>query len=97
MKYSRKTIFLDSCAFDPKYYPEDKASSNLFELKKKNKIRLMIAHSTVKEIEHPNTPIWVKKEALKMVYTKETGLTMQEREKKQSFAYYCFQGIKGSS
>ena len=32
--------FLDSCAFDPQYSPEDKFS---------------------KEIEHPNTPIWVKK------------------------------------
>jgi len=55
--------FLDSCPFDPKFAPEDKASVELFDLSKKGKVLLQIAHSTQKEIEHPNTPAWVKAEA----------------------------------
>lgn len=51
--------FIDSCAFDPKYEPEDKASIAIFQLYKEGKLLIQIAHSTQKEIEHPNTPAWV--------------------------------------
>ena len=69
---------MDSCAFDPKYTPEDKASLELFELYKKGKVLLQIAHSTQKEIEHENTPAWVKSEAKHLIFTIEVGLTPSE-------------------
>ena len=72
-------IFVDSCAFDPKYSPEDKASTELFELSKAGKISLIVAHSNQKEIDHPNTPAWVKREAQSRIYTLETSLTDGER------------------
>lgn len=70
--------FLDSCAFDPKYAPEDRASVELFDLYKKGKVLLQIAHSTQKEIEHPNTPAWVKAEAQNLVYSIQVQLTPNE-------------------
>ncbi len=71
-------IFIDSCAFDPKYEPEHEAAMALFKLYKENKILLEIAHSVQKEVEHPNTPQWVKAEARKMIYTMEVVLTERE-------------------
>lgn len=76
------TIFIDSCAFDPKYSPEDQASLCLFELSEKGELILNIAHSTQKEVEHPNTPGWVKREANKLIYTIETSLTPDEQNRK---------------
>jgi len=61
--------FIDSCAFDPKYEPEDIASVEIFRLSQKGKLLIHIAHSTQKEIEHPNTPDWVKREAQNLIYT----------------------------
>jgi hypothetical protein len=72
--------FLDSCAFDPKYAPEDSASIELFDLYKQDKLLLQIAHSTQKEIEHPNTPAWVKAEAQNLIYTIQVQLTPNETE-----------------
>lgn len=80
----RKTnISIDSCAFDPKYSPEDKSSIALFKLNENEKITLLIAHSTNKEIEHPNTPQWVKSEAQTKLMTSEVSLTLDEQAKKQ--------------
>ncbi len=76
------TIFMDSCSFDPKYSPEDQASLRLFELSEKGELILNIAHSIQKEVEHPNTPMWVKREANKLIYTIETSLTQNERNRK---------------
>ena len=73
--------FLDSCAFDPKYSPEDKFSKEIFDLHEQDEFGLTIAHSTEKEIEHPNTPIWVKKKALEFLFTVEVNLTEHELEK----------------
>lgn len=71
--------FLDSCAFDPKYAPKDKASIELLELyKTKNNLLLLIAHSTKKEIDHPNTPAWVKTEAQNLINTIQFQLTSNE-------------------
>ena len=78
----RTNILVDSCAFDPKYSPEDKASETLFKLSQENEIILIVAHSNQKEIEHPNTPAWVKREAQSRIYTIETGLTDNERSMK---------------
>lgn len=76
------TIFIDSCAFDPKYSPEDQASLSLFDLSEKGELVLNIAHSTQKEVDHPNTPTWVKREANKLIYTIETSLTPDEQNRK---------------
>lgn len=76
------TIFIDSCAFDPKYSPEDQASLSLFKLSEEGELILNIAHSTQKEVEHPNTPGWVKREANKLIYTIETSLTSNEQSGK---------------
>ena len=77
-------IFLDSCAFDPKYSPEDTAALHLFELYKNAILRLQIAHSTQKELEHPNTPKWVKSEAATLIFTIETSLTSEEMKAKDN-------------
>jgi hypothetical protein len=76
-------IFLDSCSFDPKYSPEDQASHEIFQLHNTDELRgLDIAHSTMKEIEHPNTPDWVKKLAEDLVYSIQTRLTDKELQQK---------------
>ena len=71
--------FIDSCAFDPKYDPEDKASTEIFHLHEKDGLNLIIAHSTQKEINHPQTPSWVKSEAGGLIYTLDASLTFQEK------------------
>ena len=70
--------FIDSCAFDPKYSPEDEASQEIFQRSENDEIILNIAHSNQKEIDHPNTPNWVKREAHKLIYSIQTGLTNAE-------------------
>ncbi len=44
---------------------------------------LNIAHSTQKEIEHPNTHGWVKQEAAGAIYTIQTNLTDEELARKE--------------
>ena len=60
--------FIDSCAFDPKYSPEDKASQEIFQRSENDEINLIIAHSNQKDIAHPNTPEMVKREANKLIF-----------------------------
>jgi hypothetical protein len=74
--------FLDSCAFDPKYSPESEASLEIFSLYESETILLSITHSNQKEIEHPNTPDWVKKQSQLLLYTIEVELTESERAQK---------------
>lgn len=76
-------IFMDSCAFDPKYYPENEASDKLFQLKEAGELNLIIAHSNQKEIDHPNTPKWVKREAQYAIYTIKTNLINDEEKAKE--------------
>ncbi len=71
--------FLDSCAFDPKYAPEDAAAQEIFELHDQEQLGVQTSHSNQKELEHPNTPNWVKKEAQGLIYTLKVGLTPNER------------------
>jgi len=72
--------FIDSCAFDPnENYDEAAASDEIFHLYKEGKFQLLITHSVQKEIDHPNTPSWVKLEASNMIYTLDTDITDQER------------------
>jgi hypothetical protein len=74
----RTNIFIDSCAFDPKYAPEDIASERLFQLYEAGVINLTISHSNVKELEHPNVPSAVKREANTKIYTIKVQLTEAE-------------------
>ena len=71
--------FIDSCAFDPKYEPETSASSEIFNLSEVEHFGLQIAHSTQKEIEHPNTPDWVKVRAGELIYSINVPLTPNEK------------------
>ena len=78
----RANSFLDSCAFDPKYAPEDGAAQEIRRIANEDGISIPLAHSIQKEIEHPNTPEDVKREARSMIYTTETDLTPKERAQK---------------
>ncbi|MFS8980118.1 hypothetical protein PO002_37645 [Cupriavidus necator] len=76
----RQNIFLDSCAFDPKYIPEDQAAKEIFERHENGQLLgLKIAHSTLKEIEYPNTPDWVKRAAAGLLYSIDVSLTPEEQ------------------
>lgn len=74
--------FLDSCAFDPKYAPEDEAAREIKRLGNDGVIVIILAHSNQKEIDNPNTPDDVKREAQSMIYTVETAPTPSERQRK---------------
>lgn len=74
----RTNIFIDSCAFDPKYTPEDIASERLFQLYEAGEINLVISHSNIKELEHPNVPPAVKREANAKIYTIKVQLAEAE-------------------
>ena len=74
--------FLDSCAFDPKYTPEHEAAQEIRALGKEGTIRLLLTHSNQKEVDHPNTPIDVKREATGMIFTIKTALTSGEQSHK---------------
>ena len=72
--------FIDSCAFDPKYEPEASASVEILKLSEGGNFGLEIAHSTQKEIEHPNTPHWVKEQAGGLIYSISVQLTPNEKK-----------------
>lgn len=72
-------FFLDTCAFDPKYTPEDSAARELWKRYEAEEINLLLTHSNQREIDHPNTPAWVKKQALSMVFTLKVQLTPDEQ------------------
>ena len=74
--------FLDSCAFDPKYAPEDQAAQQIKAIRDQGKVELLLTHSNQKELEHPHTPEDVKREARAMIFTIETDLTPDERRRR---------------
>lgn len=78
----RANNFLDSCAFDPKYSPEHEAAQAIRVLGNDGKVQLILTHSNQKEIDHPNTPADVKREATGMVYTIRTALIPEEEARK---------------
>lgn len=78
----RSLNFLDSCAFDPKYSPEHEASEKLRRLSDEGVLVLHLAHSNQKEVEHPNTPGWLKREAATLIYSIETSLTPSQIKQK---------------
>lgn len=80
----RSNIFIDSCAFDPKYEPESSSSEELFRLNENGEINLIVSHSNLKEIEHPNTPTYVKQAAILKIYSIDMNLTQQEQRIKEN-------------
>lgn len=78
----RANNFLDTCAFDPKYSPEHEAAQSIRTLRDEGKVSLLLAHSNQKEVDHPNTPEDVKREAADMNYTIKTSLTSGEQVRK---------------
>jgi hypothetical protein len=80
----RIMVFFDSCAFDPKYAPEDSASNKLLKLIEDNGGHVLISHSNQKELEHPNTPSLVKRIGLNRISTCNVGLTPDEFELKNN-------------
>lgn len=80
-KYPYDAVLIDSCAFDPKCNPEDRAALEIFKLGEKESLFVGIAHSTEKEIDHLNTPLWVKQKALELIFTVEVNLNANERKK----------------
>lgn len=79
----RASIFIDSCAFDPKVEPENSCSKEIFSHYEKDEINLIVSHSNMKEAEHPNTPPRIKAEAASKIFSIETTLTAEEKSKKQ--------------
>ena len=77
----RTNSFIDSCAFDPKYHPEDQAAEELLNLNRRDNPFLIIAHSTEKEIDHPRTPSTVKAEARGMIRSVNVQLTPPEQQR----------------
>ncbi len=78
----RANNFLDTCAFDPKYSPEHEAAQQIRALGNDGQINLLLAHSNQKEVDHPNTPADVKRDAAGLIYTIETALTQDEHVRK---------------
>ena len=60
---------IDSCAFDPAPEAEAEAANEIFALAEAGHFQLAIPHSTLREIEHPNTPAAVKRMAANHQYT----------------------------
>ena len=71
--------FLDSCAFDPKYAPEEQAAQEIKAIGDQGVVVLQLTPSNQKELEHSNTPEYVRQEARSMIFTVETGLTPNEQ------------------
>jgi predicted nucleic acid-binding protein len=79
----RTNIFIDSCAFDPKYAPEHGSAKRLLQMSDDSEINLTIAHSTMKELEHPNVPLTVKRQANARIFTLGVQLTPDELKLKE--------------
>lgn len=78
----RANNFLDSCAFDPKYAPESDAAEEIRRIADDPGLSLLVTCSNRKEIEHPNTPADVKREARALNYTIENHITHAELTRK---------------
>ena len=79
----RRTLnFLDSCAFDPKYSPEQESAKKINRLYDEGEVVVHVAHSNQNEVDHPNTPDEVKRQAASMIFSLETSLTPPELQRK---------------
>jgi len=74
--------FLDTCAFDPKCALEHESAQQIRELWEQDQVNLILAHWVQKEVDRPNTPADVKREATEMIYSIKTALTPDEVTRK---------------
>ncbi len=51
----------------------------IFSLHEKGELNLVVAHSNLKEIEHPNTPLEIKRLARSQLFSCETELNERQR------------------
>ena len=75
-------FFLDTCAFDPKYAPEHEAAAEIWKLYEADVLNLVLAHSNQREVDHPNTPSWVRARANSMISTMSVTLTPNEQKRR---------------
>jgi len=73
-------IYFDSCAFDGGSGSEQSDSIKCRKILEDSGNKIQILHSVQKEIDFPNTPDRIKKEAMSLLGTIETGLEKQEIE-----------------
>ncbi len=52
-------IVFDSCAFNP-HSPESQASNEILRFGIEKELRVLIPASVLEEVNHPNTPLFVK-------------------------------------
>jgi hypothetical protein len=74
-------IYFDSCAFDGGSQEEQTSSIECRKILEESGNKIQILHSVQKEIDFPQTPSWVKREAMSSVYTMETALEIDELNK----------------
>lgn len=91
----RANIFIDTCAFDPKYEPESSCAAEILRRYEAGEINLIVSHSNMKEIEHPNTPGYVKQVASCKIYSLNVQLTEQEQRVKENILHILAGNGKG--
>jgi len=77
-------VALDSCSFDASDPVEEKACAQILKLVEDRVVIPTIPHSVMKEIDHPNTPVWKKKKAGEMVFTYDLGLNPEQKSRLES-------------
>ena len=62
-------------------YTTEAPAIELFKLHQEHGLGIRLAHSNQKEIDHPNTPAWVKNTAASLIYTMQVSFTPGERSR----------------
>ena len=75
----RTSVFLDTCAFDPMYDPEQLSA---FKIHSNHLLNTVLVHSPLKENSHLNTPVWVKEVAEQQNYRFQTNVTPEQERLK---------------
>lgn len=73
-------VFLDSCVFNLGNTAEADACSQIFKWAEESIIVPILAHSVLDELNHPNTPRWMKELAMQFVSTREMSLTLDQQK-----------------
>jgi predicted nucleic acid-binding protein len=71
--------FIDANTFDRRDPAHDAAVQTILALAEAGKFTLLLAYSVKAEIEHPNTPPEIKRQAARLIYSIEVSLTASER------------------
>lgn len=77
----KSNIYFDSCAFDGGPQEEQNSSIECRQILEQSGNKIQILHSVQEEIDYPETPIWVKREAMSSVFTKKTTLEPDDLKK----------------